>query len=395
MSLERFFTGPTAITFPEFSGGWGGQGTALQLRKLFWSTASRTAVAMFYIGLNGQFDLDLNLADNYWGRAQLLKVWRDGTVLNLASAVKQPGFGVGQDAKAIKVVGTDDGRIARGLTNGNVFDEIIMQTRDPPQGLYACDGLWPNDVLTPGGRLAGVSLILPQMVGVLLPAQGAAYALNQNAGAGQFYVLRQPASAILFQVSHLGNAALSSWGHARDIFTVDASTTAITFERNVPSLLSGNPSSSAVIRVFTTNVTPWRLEWEDELPDLDNVAAYDSVNGIVYSTTRFPPSLLNASRLRRGAATISIPTTIGTTSQLRELTATDISVTVKDGLGSLLSAALVQWNLFSAVSSGKLVSQFSLTNNSGVATVTYTGPAAPSAAMTETVCATVATVTDG
>ena len=394
MALQLIYEAPSNTAFPVFMGNQGFMtpaGSAIQLRRLFYLTPSRTLVGCFLRLPTNDYDNAFPFGSPTVGNGILSKIWLDGTLLTLAGNIPQPAFIWGYGTSmGLPVVATNDGRIAR------VFDrianrwEVVIQALDGGRNFYAVDTIWPSDVLTPGA-LASAALADPGQAAVLLPALNQAYSIFHATSSQRVDLIVNPGTNVKFQVSYSGSLN-QSWSHPRDLLFIDGSTVAVTFMQ-VSAGIALDATKPAIIRVFnTTGASGWHLLFEDTLPDDDDVAAFDPIHSLIWSMKKFPPSRLHASYLRRAPSTISIPTTIGTASQLRELTATDLSVIVTDGLGSMLSSVLVQWTLASTISGGKLVSNYSLTNASGIATITYTGPFLPSVAQTETICAAVTTV---
>jgi len=173
-----------------------------------------------------------------------------------------------------------------------------------------------------------------------------------------------------------------------------------------------------LLRVFKTTGSLWSVVWEDALPATDQCAAYDPANGILYSIgKRQSNATLHASLLRRGATSVASASIVGSETTFNELKATQVSTIVKDGLASVISNYLVLWTLDavstqdmylatirndplsaiaamkvgSPISGGTLASAYSKTNNSGIATIVYTGPFRPTG-LIERINTTVATV---
>ena len=126
------------------------------------------------------------------------------------------------------------------------------------------------------------------------------------------------------------------------------------------------------------------------LPATDAVAAYDAQRQILYSAPKFPPLVLHASRPKRAPTYIFGPSiTSGTV--LRELGPTQVQVQIQSARSANISNVVVQWGLTSQTSGGLLLSNYAITNASGLAFVLYAGPIL-SGALTETIKVTVATV---
>ena len=387
MSLQTFFTAASATVFPSFGFGTGGGSTAQMLSQLLWNTAAGTLMAVFRLD---SIDYDNNVIATQSFRIQIQKMWRDGQLLTLGCAVPEMGF-----AGSPFVAGTNDGRVARFFASASIanFSEEFWAIQtvlsgDQPNAYYAVDPLWPGDIICPG-RLISSDVLAPHRTGLLLPATSTAYALVTADSGGIFRVYKRTASdasgTVVVSVIQTGD-----WNHPRDMLYIDTSTVAIVFRPE--GGVEPNNASAATLKVFDTSGSAWVLKWKDTLPATDQVAAYDTVNGVLYSIgKRASNAILHASLLRRAPASVASASIVGTGTAFAELTTTQLSTIVQDGLGSVMSNTLVQWTLDAAISQGALNSAYSKTNNSGIATIVYTGPFAPSG-LTERVNTTVATV---
>lgn len=397
MPLQNFYTAASVTSFPAFSFGIAGGSTAQMLTQLMWSTQAGMLLAVFQLGTD---DLSDDYSQIVGNRIQVQKMWRDGQLLNLGCAVPEVGI-PNSFLKGPFVVGTDDGRVARYFTTTEFWASNTILSGEGSEFYYAIDPIWPGDVIVPG-RLMSVTALAPNERGLILPVTSTAYALVYGDSGGAMRVYKRTGTdasgTIVFSQAQTG-----TYVQSRDMLYIDTSTIAIVFRPSGTPLLAGD-TSAALLRVFKTTGSLWSVVWEDTLPATDQCAAYDPENGILYSIgKRQSNATLHASLLRRQAVSVASASIIGTDTVLNELKATQLSTIVKDGLASVISNHLVRWTLDavsvmdiylqtikndplsgiagmkvgSPISGGMLVSNYSKTNNSGIATIVYTGPFRP------------------
>lgn len=321
-----------------------------------------------------------------WGIAVLYgafaRIWRDGTRLTLQSdagivpitalATTEPW-----------ITSTDTGTIGwapdhRWAGLATPGDALIVSAISA-NNYYKVNAAWPQDIHT-GQVLASLGILSgTQYVGVLRPSFNLAYALKDvTTSQGYTQIIEQPASTIRYS-----SITSASWRHPRDILFIDSKTVAVLFMQDVGNL--PDETKPAMIRVFDTRTSAWTLTFEDTLPGSAHVAAWDPTNRLLYATGRYPSnSTFYTCRLARAPVSVAAPQLVGAT-VLKELTPTVISTIVRDGFASVISQYLVRWTLSASVSGGALNSAYSLTNNSGIATITYVGPHKPPAGLTEVV----------
>lgn len=371
MSIQVFYESPAVVAFPLYAGI-----AVAQLRHLYFDAVAETLLGLF-INDARNYGLEAGFPGSV-GRGILVRIARDGTLIDWTRDPRGNAFNSWGGRFAIllashpRVAATDDGRIVRAL-------EPWAATLDPPAVFYELDPLFQGHLFT-RPRVAALSLIDNLTVYILRVATGKAWGIQDI---DSFTIAENPGLTEKYlNVTFMGQ---------RDILYIDASRIACTFmDGDFPP--SSADSDPAIIRIFDTTTTPFTLVWEDRLPSNDDVAAFDPVNRILYSTNRYGGKL-HASRLERAPTTISIPTlaTSGVSS-LIALQATAVSVLVSDSFSAPISQATVRWTLASQVSGGQLNSAYSRTNDSGGATIFYVGPFNPPGSLTESITAEVATV---
>ena len=381
MALQLIESHTSTLVYPTFFlPGLGGTFSALQLRRLFYSTEAELLIGYF---IHRSADPEISTTTG-WGVATLhgafARIWRDGTRLTWQSdSGIVPITAIASNDPWI--VATDTGAIGwapdRRITGLAAPGDALIVSAVSASNYYKVNAAWPQDIKT-GEILASLGILSTvQYVGVLRPSFNLAYALRDTAASGT-QIIEMPASTMRF--SSINSA---SWSHPRDILFIDSKTVAVLFMQEAAG--SVDEAKPAIIRVFNTTTSAWTLTFEETLPGSAHVAAWDPTNRILYATGRYPANAtFYACRLARAPVSVAAPQLVGAT-VLKELTPTVISTIVRDGFASVISQYLVRWTLSASVSGGALNSAYSLTNNSGVATITYVGPHKPPAGLTEVV----------
>lgn len=372
----------TTLIYPTFGIYYGGTASALQLLRLFYSTEAKMLIGFF---INSSNDAEISTASP-WGVVTLYsafaRIWRDGTRLAWQSdAGIVPITSLATTAPWI--AGTDGGTIGwapdhRWAGLATPGDALIVSAISA-SNYYKVNAAWPQDIKT-GEVLASLGILSgTQYVGVLRPSFNLAYALKRVPTSGVYtQIIEQPASTLRYS-----SISSASWQHPRDILFIDSKTVAVLFMQAIGAL--ADETKPAIIRVFDTTTSAWTLTFEETLPGSAHVAAWDPQNRLIYATGRYPSnSTFYTCRLARAPVSVAAPQLVGAT-VLKELTPTVISTLVRDGFASVISQYLVRWTLSASTSGGALNSAYSLTNNSGVATITYVGPHKPPAGLTEVV----------
>lgn len=368
-----------------------------KLEHLFFSVTAKMLIGYFEADPSRN-DLDIGTAlhtNQQYNRGIFARLWRNGQRLLFVTDPVQTGTTFQGSHKPYVAV-SDAGYAAwapdesQGGTLKIPGEALITQALgNTPIKFYRVNDFWPNDIHT-GQVLGERSWLSTTMQGVLRPALSGAWLLTTyenfyGSGADtRPMVVRMPSGVVLWT----GPAtAPTSYYHARHLLYIDGQTAAITFMQGVGTADATRP---ALIRVFDTASTPWTLLWTDALPGSAHVAAWDAAHELLYCMGKWVSGdTMWTCRLRRAPVAPTPPTLVGA-SALRELTATTLSTLVKDGLGSVMSAGvLVRWVLSGSLSGGALVSNYSYTNDSGVATITYVGPRNPAPGLTETIEAAV------
>jgi hypothetical protein len=397
MSIQVLHRGDSSVKFPDITQQHTAT-TALKLYMIFYSVLAQTLVGYFE---TQALDTDLwNVhAQGAYKVGLFARIWRNGSRMEWTSERHETGIYSLANFHPY-IASTDDGRFAWapdqkvGGTLARPGDSLILQAQgNSPAKYYRVNDLWGNDIHTgqPMGQHAWLS---NSFVGYLRPGAETGYNLttrrNYDGGSSSKpMVVEQPSGTIVWEGPEGGLAPFQYYSHAREIHFIDSETSAILF-LNVSTGTTIDYTKPAIIRVYTTNVVPWKLEWEDVLPGTCNIAAYDQPNKLLYCMNKFPDQdPMHTCRLKKAPVSISVPVIVSGGSKLDENTKTDLSVTVLDSFGSTISNYLVSWYLSNSVSGGRLLSNYSLTNNSGVATITYVGPHKPPGGLTENITAAV------
>lgn len=381
MSLQVIDKYAANLTYPNFFvNDLGGIVSALQLRRLFFSVNAKLLIGYF---IHRSADPDINAAVPF-GVATLhggfFRLWRDGTRLTwLTDAPVMPI--TAQATSEPWIVSTDTGAIGwapdrRHTGLAEPADALIVSAISA-SNYYTVNPAWPQDIKS-GQVLASLGILSTvQYVGMLRPSLNIAYALKDTAASGT-QIIEMPTSTVRFS-----SITSVSWSHPRDILFIDSKTVAVIFMQETAG--SVDEAKPAIIRVFDTRTSAWTLTFEDTLPGSAHVAAWDPTDRLLYAAGRYPSNAtVYACRLARAPVSVAAPQLVGAT-VLKELTPTTISTLVRDGFASVISQYLVRWTLSASTSGGALNSAYSLTNNSGIATITYVGPHKPPAGLTEVV----------
>jgi hypothetical protein len=366
---------------------FGNQSSAVQLRKLFYSVPAGLLMGFFVDYTNDRELYQLPPTAN--AKGSVYRLWRDGTRLTWAGDATAIALVAGANAR--DPVATDAGTIAfNPRLTGTLFtpgDQFVTQlgTVSGDQ-YYRLNDQWPWDIHT-AEVLASAAMLSPNQQGVLRPSLNIAYSFRMALVDGNVArILQQPGDVVRWLSPSNG----ADYRHPRDLLYIDGATVAATFQQETAGAI--DYTKPCIIRVFDTTTSSWTVKWEDTLPGSAHVAAYDPINKLVYAAGRYASqTTVWAARLARAPAAVAVPTLVGATT-LAELTATRLSTLVTDARGSAISQYLVQWALSASLSGGALNSAYSLTNNSGIATIVYVGPRRPPAGLTERVTATVSDV---
>lgn len=426
MPLQHFYQSPSATQMARFTDGRiGGEAgyEARLLNDIFYVANSDMILGSFVTTPR-----DLGILVAVIVRYQFQKLWRDGRIVDIGSALPQIGF-TGSRAAVGAYNPTRDGRVARTPQLGGGFGAEQMATviGDPAsqgssnitfniwdfdagstlafnvyQNYYIVDPLWPGNMIVPGAVMDS-QLLGKSQKGLIDVAAKTGFALELSGGGANFSV----ASHTALDGSYTSTLVIpaittdASYRQPKNIIPIDGSTVAILFGN-----FATDQNSPAILRVYDTaqNVGTWTLLWEDELPSSDGAATYDPTRGVLYSINKHASAaFLNASWLKRRPMQVAVPTIVGGATELIPLDGQTLQTKIVHGSGgvtghtsltSFLSAELVQWTLDSANSQGSMVSAYSLTDSFGSSTITYFGPALPSN-LTERVNATVAEVWRG
>ena len=378
MTIQHFGTAPSAIAFPQMiSPATNVIVATAQLRKLFWAAPAQKLVGVF---LTRAADYDYQLAPAVFFGVRMGYLWRDGSSLDLLSTTPITGF---NGSTTLEITATTAGDVLRRNFNDDVAkDEIVSAAGD---ALFPISKRWAMDITPVCAISAGIRS--NPYEGSYTVGLSAAFAVVASTANGNFQIVSMPSSVVVYSAN---SGTSSTWAHPRDLVYIDARQTAMTFMQDSGGTV--NASAAALVRLFKTTTTPWTLLWTDTLPATDSVMAYDPTNEIVYSCGKFASNAtIHASKLKQSPVSLSTVTLVSGTT-LQEMQATGLSVVVKDGQGSGMSGVLVCWTLSASVSGGSLLSAYSRSNVSGVATMTYIGTRLSGGTTTEFVSAAVATI---
>jgi len=381
MSLQVFWKSDTTIDFPKYYRDSVNNGDYQQLRRLYFSVPAELLIGEFNVNPT---DWEINTGPSgalqYFG---LFRIWRNGSRLELTNDPKHITF-VDNGLKNPYTTSVDNGTIAWGPSSADgglasPFDELIS-AETVSTNYYRVNDLFPMDIHT-GEPLASLAM-LSNNIGVLRPTKKIAYSLKRVVTSGGYtQIVETPSGTIRYS-----SITTASWSHPRDLVFIDGKTVAVIFAQYSGGVAATEKPS--IIRVFDTSTSAWTLTFEDTLPGSANVAAWDPINRIMYASGRYESnSTVYACRLARAPVSVTAPTLVSVT-ELNAMQATTVSVRVTDSFGSNISNYLVQWTLSGNVASGgRLVSDYSLTNNSGIATIIYVGTRTPPSGLTETITA--------
>lgn len=372
MTIQHFATASSTVVFPQMYAN-GVVLSAPQLRAMHWDAASKRIVATFV----DRGD-DYNLPNLNYVRQLQTHLWRDGSsmdgLIGVPLATQNVSIGVqavNNDLGQVLMPALDQGMVNAALQqqfSGTYFFRIA----DRHAGVLTMTAAGATSIF--GGEAVEGGYVVGSTAAI---AFAPAFLTNE------FVVHREPTASTLY--SKTG----TSWAYPRSMHYIDSEHTAVVFMRESGATV--DTSLAALVRMFNTATEPWTLLWTDSLPAQDSVMAYDPEYQIVYSCGKTPTTAtMHASKLKQSPVSVSIVTLISGTT-LQELQKTGMSVLVTDEFQSGISSVLVHWSLSAQAVSGALISAYSYTNGSGVASITYVGPRI-AANFTETVSVTVATI---
>lgn len=390
MSLKHFYTASSESKFPACTETI----QTVQIRKLFFDVRIGMLIGAFTDRSKNWNIFDGS--DSTYAYFSINKIWRDGTVIDgsttdLAENAFMQGRLTMSEHKINNpnIIQTDRGIVVRSLDWGGQYDFISTQM-DQPEAYYPIDPLWPQ--MTINDRVINASRIL-NSTGAYFYSRDVTVYLKRTPLA-KVEIIQDPGGTMFTSPN-----SNSEWVNPMEVHPVDSNRVAVSF---YPSPGPNNsdpfspPPGPMILRIFNINTNPYTIDFEAELPGddpwYDDVFCIDIKNGILYSMNRFKP-LLHASFIARSPRYIAAPSIAESgVTVLREMTATQLSTIVVDSLGSVISNQVVRWTLSDVVSGGKLNSAYSLTNNSGIATITYVGPYQPPPGLTENVVVETGTI---
>lgn len=423
MAMQTFWESASNVEFPKFL--WG------RNEKI-----AHVIVGMYYVAATNSLLCAYmrhteihHLVGLFAGRIQLQKMWRAGEITLVGGTnVPMNGHPVHFPFWNAGIAGTNDGRVLFSPLLSGTFSDRWMFTNEDTYSIgvsatirgatniahgnyYVVEPLWPGDYKIPGA-IVDAAVMEPRGVGYIDVANKAGISLDGDSD--NLLIVSHVASGSALTSSTLFgpiNRKVAggdlSWRLDRQIIYCDASTSIVTFGVWGGPLNGTNASQPGVVRVFDTKAAnTWTLLWEEELPGKAQVAAFDPINRVLYSVgIHQSTAIMYASKLKRTPMTVaSASIKPASQTELVPLNQATLSTCILHGSGgvtghtsftSVLSGELVQWTLDSGASIGSLASAYSLTNDSGIATVTYYGPANPDAGLTERVNVTTATVAVG
>lgn len=388
MSLGVFYSAQSNTDFPFIDSSL----RSTQLRQMFFDLETHSIIGVFF-----RENVNWNIftgPPNRYTYFTVARIWRNGKLIDGSSSFFNfPSQGrmvldstVVKNPKFAQVL---NGRVIRSPNTGKLFSDIST-LYDPPEAYYQVDPLCP--LLTIQNRVTDASNFSTVHIGCMINGNPDRIFIIGDLGSSTS-IVEKPAN-----ITRFISPSSESWRYPREIHPIGINKIAVSYYPSLPDEINNSPippGNAMLLRVFDISVDPFQVILEAELPAddeyYDDVFCYDVQNNIIYSANRFFPRL-HASILKRSPVSISVPTIVGSSTSLRALTPTFISVIVKDSLNSVISNEVVRWSLGSTLSGGYLHSAYSLTNQSGVATITYVGPYSPSNGMTETVLAEVGSV---
>ncbi|HXH10788.1 MAG TPA: Ig-like domain-containing protein [Alphaproteobacteria bacterium] len=387
MSLQVFWQSDTPIEFPQYRRDSVNNGAYGQLRSLYFSTPAGMPIGLFEV-LDSDWEINIGAGATYQYYG-LFRLWRDGTRLEWVNDPQMPPF-VALGLSNPRVNPTDNGTIAwapdsriGGLASPG---DCMIVSAVGTHNYYRVNDAYPMDIYT-GEVIANRQLLSTQDVGILRPTRGIAYSLQRITTSGTYTkIIENPSGAVRFS-----SVASVSYQRPRQLLFIDNKTVAAIFANNTAGSLDNN--KPALIRVFDITTSAWTLRFEDVLPGVAHVACWDPINHILYATSRYASNaILYSCRIKRAPVTVAVPTLVVGT-ELGAMQATTIRTIITDSQGSAISNYVVGWLISgNMASNGAIVSGFSRTNNSGVATTVYVGPRNPPFGLQETITAQVSDV---
>ena len=374
MSIQHFGTAASAIPFPQLTtGATNVLVSAAQLRKLWWHAPAQKLVGVF---TTYGTDYEYLLATLVVFRTRMMYLWRDGSPIDLVSTPIR-GF---EGGTTLQITQTTQAEVVRQNFQDDVAKDEISSTQG--DALFVLSERWGQDVIPV--RVASAALLGSPFEASYLSGGSTGYVVVGSVAQGTFQVMAKPGNSIVF------SATGTTWRHPRDLVYINGTRTAATFMQDSGGTV--NASVAALVRLFATTSAPWTLLWTDTLPATDSLMAYDPAYEIVYSCGKWPSNaVMHASKLKQSPVSLSTLTLVSG-STLQEMRAAQVSLFIIDSQGSGMSGVLVAWTLSASISGGSLLSAYSKSNSSGVATMTYIGPRLSGTNTTEFISAAVATI---
>lgn len=395
MSIKVIWQSTEAMNYPTWRQDETNHGDYGQLRELHYLLSAQMLVGVFEVHTD-DFEVGAGPPRVTQGIG-LFKIWRDGHRLEL----DDEGEGVPIISQGVNhgplVQQVDDGTLAWAPDPDYLGALALMANQITVSAptvngafYYMVNENWPMDVHT-GVVVASYGLMSATDVGFIAAASNVGYVLDGIISGGNttVTVTETPSNIRRFE-SVAMSAGSRHLGHPRSLVYINTSTAALICAQ-VNSAFAVDNGKPARIIILDTSTSTWTTTFDDVLPGSANVAAYDPRNRILYAVGRYASnSIMYSCKLKRAPVTVASPTTNSGTLVLGALTATVVKTTVTDSLGSAISNYPVQWLLSSTMfSGGSIVSAYSYTNDSGVATVVYVGPREPPAGLQEIITARV------